>query len=61
MELRSNLSKLIETSEIDIELIEERECKNMKEFGEKVKNQNYFSFYLEIYLISKLINIIISI
>ena len=61
MELRNNLANLIEISEIDIDLIEERNCKNKHELAEKIRNRNYYADHLEIYLLSKLLNIIIAI
>ena len=61
MELRENLSKLIEISEIEEDLILVRNCKNIQEFAEKVKNRNFYADHIEIYFLSKLLNIIIAI
>jgi len=61
MELRENLSKLIEASEIDEDLVLVRNCKNIQELAEKIKNRNFYADHLEIYFLSKLLNIIIAI
>ena len=61
LELRNELSSLILKSDIDTDIIEERNCKNKTEFAEKVRNINFYADHPEIYLISKLLNIIIAI
>ena len=58
IELRNELSNLILKSDIDTDIIEERNCKNKIEFAEKVRNINFYADHPEIYLISKLLNII---
>ena len=60
MKLRENLSKLIETSEIEPDLILARNLKNLQELAEKIKNRNFYAEHLEIYFLSKLLDIIIA-
>ena len=61
LELRNEFSNLILNTEIDQEIIEERNCINKKEFAEKVKNANFYGDHPEIHLLSKLLNSIIAI
>jgi len=60
MKLRENLSKLIETNEIEPDLILARNLKNLQELAEKIKNRNFYAEHLEIYFLSKLLDIIIA-
>ena len=61
MEIRHNLANLIINSNIEQYLIEARNCENKYEFTEKIKNGNFYADHLEIYMLSKLLNIIIAI
>ena len=61
MELRYELSNLIMNSEIDINIIKEINCESTMELAEKIKNKNYYADHLEIYFLSKLLNIFIAI
>ena len=61
MELRYELANLIMNSEIDINIIKERNCESTIELAKKIKNKNYYADHLEIYFLSKLLNIFIAI
>ena len=61
MDLRYDLSVLIKNSQIDKDIINERNCENIFEFSEKIKNKNFYAAHTEIYFLSKLMNIYIAI
>lgn len=52
---------LIKNSQIEHDIINERNCDNIIEFSEKIKNKNFYAEHIEIYFLSKLMNIYIAI
>lgn len=52
---------LIKNSQIEQDIINERNCDNIIEFSEKIKNKNFYAEHIEIYFLSKLMNIYIAI
>lgn len=61
MDLIYELSMLIKNSQIEQDIINERNCDNIIEFSEKIKNKNFYAEHIEIYFLSKLMNIYIAI
>ena len=61
MDLRYKLSNLIMNSEIEEDIVRERNCENVIEFAEKIKNKNFYADHPEIYYLSKLLNVYIAI
>ena len=61
MDLIYELSMLIKNSQIEQDIINERNCDNIIEFSEKIKNKNFYAVHIEIYFLSKLMNIYIAI
>ena len=52
---------LIKNSQIEQDIINERNYDNIIEFSEKIKNKKFYADHIEIYFLSKLMNIYIAI